>query len=164
MNIDISTDNQYNQRLTTYSFYQIKELYDKSKLNLNPEYQREIVWTKEKMMLLIESIIHGYYYPPIIINLSNAMYTCIDGKQRITSVLKFLTNEIYYNSEDNEIYFNDLNEQNKEYANWKRLLKKSKFKNEHYLAGRLGGTISIIKIFESRFWRFWAKKRICPKI
>ena len=47
-------------------------------------------------MSLIESIIEGYYYPPIIINLTNGSYNCIDGKQRITKFLNFINNQIYY--------------------------------------------------------------------
>ena len=105
---------KYNQQQTFYTFYRIKELFDSNKLNLDPEYQRGIVWNYDKMMSLIESIIHGYYYPPIIINLTNGNYNCIDGKQRITSILNFINNQIYYSINDKEIYFNDFDEQSKE--------------------------------------------------
>jgi hypothetical protein len=114
ININISSEYKYNQQQISYTFYRIKELFDNKKLHLNPEYQRDVVWSIDKMMSLIESIIHGYYYPPIILNLTNGNYNCIDGKQRITSILKFLNNEIYYSLNDKEIYFNDFDEQSKE--------------------------------------------------
>jgi hypothetical protein len=114
ININISSEYKYNQQQISYTFNRIKELCDNKKLHLNPEYQRDVVWSIDKMMSLIESIIHGYYYPPIILNLTNGNYNCIDGKQRITSILKFLNNEIYYSLNDKEIYFNDFDEQSKE--------------------------------------------------
>lgn len=112
MNIAISSE--YNQQQTYYTFNRIKELNDNNKLILDPEYQRDVVWSNDKMMSLIESIIHGYYYPPIILNFCNGNYNCIDGKQRITSILKFLDNKIHYSINDKEIYFKEFDEQSKE--------------------------------------------------
>jgi len=114
VNINISSEYKYNQQQTSYTFYRIKELFDNNKLILDPDYQRDVVWNNDKMMSLIESIIHGYYCPPIILNLTNGSYNCIDGKQRITSILHFLNNKIFYSINDKEIYFNDFDEQSKE--------------------------------------------------
>jgi hypothetical protein len=114
INVNISSEYKYNQQLITMTFHRIKELIDTNKINLNPEYQRGVVWNEDKMRSLIESIIHGYYFPPIILNLTNGNYTCIDGKQRITSICKFLANEIYYEMNDHEIYFKDFDDNSNE--------------------------------------------------
>jgi hypothetical protein len=105
---------KYTNQQTNFTFIRIKELIDNNKLNLDPKYQRSVVWTDDKMMSLIDSIIHRYYYPPIILNLINGYYNCIDGKQRITSIMKFLNNKIYYSINDDKIYFKDFDEQSKE--------------------------------------------------
>ena len=105
---------KYTNQQTTFTFYRIKELIDNNKLNLDPIYQRSVVWSDDKMMSLIDSIIHRYYYPPIILNLINGYYNCIDGKQRITSIITFLNNKIYYSINDDKIYFKDFDEQSKE--------------------------------------------------
>ncbi|RDL37016.1 uncharacterized protein BP5553_04449 [Venustampulla echinocandica] len=73
---------------------------------LDPDYQREVVWDEGRASLLITSILMGYFIPPIIFNVKNKIiekngqkqlaYTriCVDGKQRLTSVHKFMTGQI----------------------------------------------------------------------
>ena len=115
ININMCCEYKYTNQQTNFTFNRIKELIDNNKLNLDPTYQRSVVWTDDKMMSLIDSIIHRYYYPPIILNLINGYYNCIDGKQRITSIMKFLNNKIYYSINDDKIYFKDFDEQSKEF-------------------------------------------------
>ncbi|RFU32612.1 hypothetical protein B7463_g3745, partial [Scytalidium lignicola] len=84
-------------------------------MNLDPEYQRDIVWDENRASLLITSIITGYFVPPIIFNVSEKMErdpntsgrkvrrvyrVCVDGKQRLTSVKKFMDGLIgFYDSD-----------------------------------------------------------------
>ena len=112
--VDIADEVKYNKREITMTFKTILELNKENQLNLNPDYQRGIVWNNSKQSSLIESIIQGYYYPPIIFNLKDGIYICVDGKQRITSVLKFLNNEITYTYNDEEILFSNFDRQSKE--------------------------------------------------
>lgn len=114
ININISSEYKYNQSQISTTFNEIKTRLDNNKLNLNPDYQREVVWNEEKSESLIESIIHGYFIPPIILNLIDGKYNCIDGKQRITSVYKFLNNDIRYCINDKELVFDDFDDQSKE--------------------------------------------------
>ena len=114
VNVNICSEYKYNKRDITMTFRNIKEFNILGNLELNPDYQRDVVWCNEKMMSFIESIIHGFYYPPIILNLVDGKYICIDGKQRITSVLEFLNNNIYYTINDNIIYYNNFDNHSKE--------------------------------------------------
>ncbi|CAN9263461.1 unnamed protein product [Alternaria alternata] len=67
----------------------IKEL-DSAVIDVDPEYQREIVWTAEQ----------NYYIPPIILNKKRSAGTdgstprdtlvCVDGKQRLSSIRAFV--------------------------------------------------------------------------
>ncbi|RDB22009.1 hypothetical protein Hypma_011065 [Hypsizygus marmoreus] len=69
-------------------------------INVDPEYQRGVVWGAEKQMGLIDSLMHNYYVPPIIFSCTRGVEdepdskTCIDGKQRLTSVQQFVEGEI----------------------------------------------------------------------
>ncbi|KAG9284651.1 hypothetical protein G9A89_004693 [Geosiphon pyriformis] len=68
-------------------------------IDLNPEFQREVVWTPTKQSHLIDSILKNFYIPPIIFSCKKLdstrwMRICIDGKQRLTSIRRFMENEI----------------------------------------------------------------------
>lgn len=62
-------------------------------LNLSPSYQRADVWPTNNAQRLIESILRGIPLPSVIILEKTAgkrtVYEVVDGKQRLTSVLRF---------------------------------------------------------------------------
>lgn len=65
-------------------------------IDINPEYQREVVWTADRMSQLIDSLMENFYIPPIIFNrqrckeTNKTMLVCVDGKQRLSSVQAFV--------------------------------------------------------------------------
>ncbi|KAF2655287.1 hypothetical protein K491DRAFT_432601 [Lophiostoma macrostomum CBS 122681] len=69
-------------------------------IDVDPEYQREVVWTADRMTGLVNSLMENYYIPPIILNrkpLPNQgdgpirhILVCVDGKQRLSSVQAFV--------------------------------------------------------------------------
>lgn len=63
-------------------------------LNLNPSYQRGDVWPTSDAQKLIESILRGIPLPSIILlkprGANQTMYEVVDGKQRLTSILRFI--------------------------------------------------------------------------
>ncbi|KAF5333571.1 hypothetical protein D9611_002455 [Ephemerocybe angulata] len=64
-------------------------------IDLCPPYQRDDVWPKPKKMALIDSIWSGIYIPPILFFMNDeGVRVCIDGKQRLTSIDRFLTGQI----------------------------------------------------------------------
>lgn len=62
------------------------------KLNLAPSYQRGDVWGTSSRQLLIESVLRGIPLPSVILLKSPASrgYEVVDGKQRLTSILRFV--------------------------------------------------------------------------
>ncbi|KAH8113154.1 hypothetical protein DFH11DRAFT_1878713 [Phellopilus nigrolimitatus] len=78
--------------------YSVRTLYEEivnGKVDLDPEYQREIVWGDAKQVGLIDSILRNFYIPPVIFAFSQSedgeeKRTCIDGKQRLTSIQRFM--------------------------------------------------------------------------
>ncbi|KAF9220655.1 hypothetical protein BS17DRAFT_713659 [Gyrodon lividus] len=84
--------------------YTAKSLYDQiieNAIDLDPEYQRDVVWHEEKQSGLIDSILRNYYIPPIIFAVSfqddgSELRTCIDGKQRLTSIQRFTNEKLWF--------------------------------------------------------------------
>ncbi|KIK55350.1 hypothetical protein GYMLUDRAFT_264172 [Collybiopsis luxurians FD-317 M1] len=82
-------------RATTYA---AKALYDQihnASIDLSPEYQRDVVWNENKQINLIDSICRNFYVPPIIFAVTverdgTERRVCIDGKQRLTSIRRFM--------------------------------------------------------------------------
>ncbi|TFY64727.1 hypothetical protein EVG20_g5850 [Dentipellis fragilis] len=78
--------------------YSVKSLYDQiveGNIDLDPEYQRDVVWPDSKQIGLIDSVFRHYYIPPVIFAVSTSddgveRRVCIDGKQRLTSLQKFV--------------------------------------------------------------------------
>ncbi|KAF8063460.1 hypothetical protein FPV67DRAFT_1672482 [Lyophyllum atratum] len=71
-------------------------------IDLNPEYQRDVVWTDQNQGYLIDSLMHNYAVFPLIFAVrprpedGREIMVCIDGKQRITAIQKFMENQIPY--------------------------------------------------------------------
>lgn len=74
----------------------IKQLYDLGKLNLEPAYQREAVWTKSQRQLLIDSLIRNYDIPKLYFRAVDGPgtieYEVVDGQQRIRTVISYFNN------------------------------------------------------------------------
>lgn len=106
----------------------ISEFYEKFKLgkyNLSPNYQRRSdVWSEEKQAFLLDTVLKNYPMPPIFLHqrideeTGATKYDVIDGKQRLTAIVKFLEGNlalpqdfdegIYGDSQLNGIFFQNL--------------------------------------------------------
>ncbi|KAK7047707.1 hypothetical protein VNI00_006478 [Paramarasmius palmivorus] len=102
--------------------YRIHELYDymiSGTIDLSADYQRDDVWTEDRRVKLIDSIYRNFYVPPVIfcewhlLRLRNRTplklvpaisknedgtktWTCMDGKQRLTSIKIITRKELFY--------------------------------------------------------------------
>ncbi|PIL32495.1 hypothetical protein GSI_05198 [Ganoderma sinense ZZ0214-1] len=86
-------------RATTYTCQSLYDQIHGQDIDLQPEYQRDVVWPEKKQIGLIDSIFRNFYIPPVIF-VVNAMddggerRVCVDGKQRLTSIYRFIGGEI----------------------------------------------------------------------
>lgn len=68
-----------------------------SRINVEAEYQRGKVWSKEQQALLIDSIIRGFDIPKIFLRKlpdgSRYLFDVIDGKQRLTAIWRFVSDD-----------------------------------------------------------------------
>jgi len=74
-------------------------------MNISPDYQRDVVWTTDRMIHLVDSLFNNFYVPPLIFKVvtgtaeegkRRAWRTCIDGKQRLTTIQQFFDGDIPY--------------------------------------------------------------------
>lgn len=77
------------------------ELLEKNQINIDTSYQREVVWSDDKFENFINSCFHKIIPNPVILNKSigenkKIIYNCIDGKHRLTSLLKYVDNKISF--------------------------------------------------------------------
>ena len=91
------------------------------KIDLNPPYQRDIVWSVSKQQFLIDSALRDFPIPAIFLKKNGKeKYECVDGKQRLTSFYKFMIeqslkienkdDENFSESKEEFLKFDDLNE------------------------------------------------------
>ncbi|KAG0185648.1 hypothetical protein DFQ28_009028 [Apophysomyces sp. BC1034] len=97
--------------------WKLRDLLDKKLVSLEAPYQRDIVWQADKMCTLIDSVMNNFYIPPLVFanredENGRMIRFCIDGKQRLTAIYKFMNNEIPYYDRSNGIleeryFYND---------------------------------------------------------
>lgn len=88
-----------------------------TKIKVNIEYQRGVIYSSEKQAAIIESILKDFAIPSIVLwkNLDNETYDVIDGKQRLTSIFLFLSGNLQINYVGNtKRYYSQISEDDKQ--------------------------------------------------
>ncbi|RIA97574.1 hypothetical protein C1645_751890 [Glomus cerebriforme] len=84
--------------LVNHTICKIYQWISEGALDLNSRFQRGEVWGEREQSFLIDTIIEKYYIPPLIFSVhrqnNNIVRVCIDGKQRLIAIKKFMNNEI----------------------------------------------------------------------
>lgn len=97
----------------------ISRRFKKNKINLNPDYQRNSVWTLSQKQLLIDSIIRDIDIPKIYFReRPDEVVEAVDGQQRIRTIVDFMANKFPFSKDadnfEGEIiagkHFHDLSE------------------------------------------------------
>ncbi|KAJ3825271.1 hypothetical protein EV361DRAFT_807920, partial [Lentinula raphanica] len=89
-------------RDTTYSVRSLYEDMKRGFIDVEPEYQRDVVWKADKQMMLIDTIFTNHYMPPLIFSViydendNESRKVCLDGKQRLTSIQLLLALQVHY--------------------------------------------------------------------
>jgi len=88
-------------RSTMYSVGDLFRDIHQGRIDLSPPYQRDVVWPDAKQVMLIDSLWRNYHIPPIIFAAvrdedGDEIRRCVDGKQRLTSIIRFLDGQIHH--------------------------------------------------------------------
>ena len=81
-----------------FSIFELKRRYDKGLICLDPDFQRNEVWSTRQKSELIESVVMGIPLP--LIYLAETMegkLVIVDGRQRLTTFFRYLDNEFSIN-------------------------------------------------------------------
>ena len=106
--------NRYYRKSTPITISNFYEQYQLNKYRLDPPYQRDMnVWDIEQKSFLLDTIFKNFPIPPIFleqkINSDTGItnYDVIDGKQRLSTIIGFIDNEIPLPEEfGNDVYGN----------------------------------------------------------
>jgi len=87
-----------------------------TKIKVNIEYQRGVIYSAEKQASVVESILKDFAIPSIVLwhNEEDDTYDVIDGKQRLTSIFLFLSGNLQINYYGNsKKYYSQISEADK---------------------------------------------------
>ncbi|MEY4926790.1 MAG: hypothetical protein RI894_1226, partial [Bacteroidota bacterium] len=83
------------------SIYEYMRRYKRGLLKINPDYQRNLVWTPYQKIRFIESIVLNFPLPPIYLNQKvDGSFVIIDGLQRTNTLIEFTTGKFALKSLD----------------------------------------------------------------
>lgn len=76
----------------TWKIKDFKGYAEEGGLQLNPSYQRDVVWSTSESQKLIESVLLGIPLPSVILTkeADDGEWQIVDGKQRLTAILRFI--------------------------------------------------------------------------
>lgn len=131
--------NRYYRKSTSITISNFYEQFQLKKYKLDPPYQRDMnVWSEEQKSFLIDTIFKNFPIPPIFLEqkidseTGVTNYDVIDGKQRLSTIIGFINNEIplpkefgndiYGNKCLNGLYFNEIKKKSKEDEDVKSLV------------------------------------------
>lgn len=88
------------RRTEVYSVWSIYR--DLKHIDLDADYQRGFVWPQHKQNALIESVLHNIDIPKFILSMrrGSAIKVCMDGKQRLTTLRRFMDGEFAFKDLD----------------------------------------------------------------
>lgn len=86
-------------RSVQYSCSDLNWWLNEGGIDLEAEYQRDVVWTESRQEGLIDSLFQNYFIPPVLFSVSMDVNgaekrICMDGKQRLSSIMKFMSGQI----------------------------------------------------------------------
>lgn len=80
--------------MAQFSIYELKRRYDRGDICLDPDFQRNEVWSTRQKSELIESVVMGIPLPLIYLaETMDSKLVIVDGRQRLTTFFQYLDNQ-----------------------------------------------------------------------
>lgn len=78
---------------TPFPARKLVDLIDREQIRLQPDFQRQEVWSVKKKKMLVDTLLRGWVVPPIhMVLVGRDTYELLDGQQRLTAVRDFFHN------------------------------------------------------------------------
>ena len=89
-----SSSREINIDFDKYSIYEYMRKVNRGDVQLNPDFQRNLVWRDEQKSMFIESVLMGLPLPPIFLKrLSDRKLIVVDGLQRTSALRDFMNDQ-----------------------------------------------------------------------
>lgn len=83
----------------------------KGNIDLNPSWQRNVVWNKRMKTELILSILKGFPINPVIFwDINGNQEVCVDGKNRLSAIYEFVNNVFSVRFNNTDVTYDELSE------------------------------------------------------
>jgi len=73
-----------------FTIFELHRRWSDNHLRLQPEFQRELVWSEEKQVKLVESVLARIPLPVIYLSDDGETFWVVDGQQRLTTLFAFM--------------------------------------------------------------------------
>jgi len=116
----IKEQRKFQTNVSNYTVESWLSFIETSRLNLLAYYQREYVWTEKEQNDFLVAFFSEFPFGNISITVDEDYnIEVVDGKQRLTTLLKFYDNEIGFTFEGNKVFYSDLCDADKRrFSNW----------------------------------------------
>jgi hypothetical protein len=95
--------------LKEYTINDLVNLIDSESIDLNPDYQRNYIWSPKDQNYLVDTIIKGYPLPSFFLySDKNGKYEMVDGQQRSKTIYRFIKGNISSSKETGSKFYKDL--------------------------------------------------------
>lgn len=83
-----------------FTINELKGLYDEGQIDFNAEYQRSMVWNKDKKRKLIDSVLRNFSIGLLILRKKGDIYEVLDGQQRLRTIFEFMDLDKGFNTSE----------------------------------------------------------------
>lgn len=96
----------YDSTARNYDLNQIQSFFERKKLNFDLDCQRGYVWTEIQEQEMIDTLVCGERIPEVhCIVEQDGCYNIVDGKQRLTTILRFINNKTVWKRSKADVAF-----------------------------------------------------------
>lgn len=113
MSLSLSFKKKFDAKILVKSIKTIITELKSKEIDLDSDYQRDIVWDYAKQEKFIDSCFNDIIPNNIIFTLNNCKLICIDGKQRLTSLKNFVNNKFPYHNGSESLYYDKIKKKTK---------------------------------------------------
>lgn len=104
VNLDTLRERPFVKNNNHLPVHQLVQMYNAGHINMNPFYQRGLVWTQEQKERLIDSMLWGVAVPSLYFRDIFMQSGCkigshlevVDGKQRLSTIAEFMADKLTY--------------------------------------------------------------------
>jgi hypothetical protein len=94
-----------------FEISQLVELVNQNRIDLNPSYQRNFIWSPDNQQELIDTILKEYPLPNFFFyHKTDGSYEMVDGQQRTKTIYRFIKGEITSSRVFNKIDFHKVDQ------------------------------------------------------